>query len=65
MGNFSRTGTSWMFKARGYYTRNTKTSDKLMPVLKQVMSNNLTHVKVGHDGKYKLPYVADEDNEGC
>ena len=58
-----------MFKARGYYTRNTKTSEKIKPVLKQVMSNNLSHVKIGPDGKYKFPYEpedkVEEDNEGC
>ena len=36
MGSFTRTGngSAWLFKARGYYTRNTSMSTRILPVVK-------------------------------
>jgi hypothetical protein len=33
-------GGAWSIKARGYYTKNTKTYSLMVPIIKQVIQNN-------------------------
>jgi tellurium resistance protein TerZ len=55
MGNFSRTRSGgWFFKARGYYTRETKSTARIKRYITQIINNNLDGVKIGPDGEYKV-----------
>ena len=35
---------NWVVKALGYYTKNTKTSTDIIPIIKNILDNNLQDV---------------------
>ena len=41
-----------MFKSRGYYSKDTKSTARIKRYLKQIVNNNLEGLKIGEKGKY-------------
>ncbi len=39
-------------KARGYYTKNSKNFSQVLPVIKEVINNDLSNCKILKEGEY-------------
>lgn len=46
MCNLFRVKKKWMIKGRGYFTKDTYTSEEVIPIIKEVCENNYEHVKI-------------------
>jgi hypothetical protein len=46
VANFKRNGSGWSFKALGYYTKDTRRSSEMIPIIEQVMQNDFRNIKI-------------------
>ena len=53
IGSFQKTKhDNWMFKARGYYTKDTKSTARIKKYIRNIMNNNMEGIKIGEKGQY-------------
>ena len=53
--SLQRTGKNeWYFKARNYYTQNTRSTAKIKRFIAQVIHNNYNEIKIGEDGDFLI-----------
>jgi len=39
-------------KARGYYTKNTKTANDVVPIVRELQNNNFSNIKILKPGEF-------------
>ena len=52
VANINRCGDGWTLKARGYYTKNTKTAQQVEPIIKELLANDFSNIKILRPGEF-------------